>query len=459
MVQINFALREVNCKIVFYGPGRSGKTTNLEKVHEKAPKGSIGEMVSIATETDRTLFFDFLPLDLGTVAGMNTKFQLYTVPGQVYYNATRKLVLQGADGVVFVADSQRKMHDENIESLENLMENLHENGLDINTIPFVIQYNKRDLPDIETVAEMNAYLNRWNVPSFEAVAVKGDGVFATLKSLSSRVISQLNNDHGYSADSPKTTHLQPVPVHPAPAPISEVPAAPKALVKPAPVPAPVAAPRPAPVPAAAPGAAKAPVQAPQAPAHPAPAHPAPAHPVAAQPHAAPAPAPHPAPVQPAASAPKAVPLSEVFNPPVIMAPDPDAVETVKDRVAGLVEVPDDIEEIPSPEPAPAPVVPPAPARAAAPTVKSAPAGAAMAPKSTIVAKQPVAEDKETLVKKEMDRRREDVRRREQEERERIMRNARKPIQKEGLPTVVYVVGGLIVLAVVFIVYYVMVLSK
>ncbi|MHC4201427.1 MAG: GTP-binding protein, partial [Planctomycetota bacterium] len=147
MVQINFPAREVNCKIVYYGPGRSGKTTNLEVVHAKAPPDSKGELVSIATETDRTLYFDFLPLNLGQIAGMNTKFQLYTVPGQVFYNATRKLVLQGADGIVFVADSNPEMRDENIESLENLAENLEENGLNINDMPLVFQWNKRDLPN------------------------------------------------------------------------------------------------------------------------------------------------------------------------------------------------------------------------------------------------------------------------------------------------------------------------
>ncbi len=204
MVQINFALREVNCKIVYYGPGRSGKTTNLEIVHAKAPKDSRGEMVSIATETDRTLFFDFLPLNLGTVAGMKTKFQLYTVPGQVYYDATRKLVLQGADGVIFVADSQKSMREENIESLDNLAKNLAENGINISEIPLILQWNKRDLEDVDTPEYLNEYLNRYNSPSFEAVAVKGDGVFPTLKSLASLVIKQINN-----AQNLESTDVQP----------------------------------------------------------------------------------------------------------------------------------------------------------------------------------------------------------------------------------------------------------
>jgi len=228
MVQINFALREVNVKLVYYGPGRCGKTTNLQIIHAKAPKGSIGEMMSIATETDRTLFFDFLPLDLGKVAGMNTKFQLYTVPGQVYYKATRKLVLQGADGVVFVADSQRKMMEENQQSLLDLEENLRENGLDINTIPLVFQWNKRDLPNIVAVDELNSTLNRWNAPHFEAVAVNGDGVFPTLKALASLVIKKLNQEHGFAgADAVKAAPSAVKPAAPAPA----------AAVKPAATPA------------------------------------------------------------------------------------------------------------------------------------------------------------------------------------------------------------------------------
>jgi signal recognition particle receptor subunit beta len=199
MVQINFALREVNCKIVYYGCGLSGKTTNLEVVHSKAPKDHVGELTSIATEGDRTLFFDFLPLDLGHVAGMNTKFQIYTVPGQVYYNSTRKLVLQGADGIVFVADSRRGKMDENIESLLNLEENLREYGMDMNTMPVVLQYNKRDLKDIYSIEEMNEKLNRFNAPYFEAVAVTGEGVFPTLKKVSSMVLESLNRQQGSTA--------------------------------------------------------------------------------------------------------------------------------------------------------------------------------------------------------------------------------------------------------------------
>ena len=196
MVQINFSLKEVNCKVVYYGPGLSGKTTNLEVVHSKAPDTSVGELTSIATEGDRTLFFDFLPLNLGQVAGMKTKFQIYTVPGQVYYNSTRKLVLQGADGIVFVADSKRGKMEENIESLENLKENLIEFGLDINTMPIVLQYNKRDLPEVYTIDELQQALNHWNAPYFEAVARDGTGVFPTLKKLAGEVLESLNRQHG-----------------------------------------------------------------------------------------------------------------------------------------------------------------------------------------------------------------------------------------------------------------------
>jgi hypothetical protein len=192
MVQINFALKEVNCKVVYYGPGLSGKTTNLEVVHSKAPSSNVGELTSIATEGDRTLFFDFLPLNLGPVAGMTTKFQIYTVPGQVYYNSTRKLVLQGADGIVFVADSRRGKMDENLESFGNLEENLQEYGMDINSVPFVFQYNKRDLPDIYSIEELEQKLNKLKVPYFEAVAVTGEGVFPTLKKLSQMVLESLN---------------------------------------------------------------------------------------------------------------------------------------------------------------------------------------------------------------------------------------------------------------------------
>lgn len=181
MVSINYSSREVCCKIVYYGPGLSGKTTNLLHVHEKVPSTSRGKMISLATEADRTLYFDFLPLNIGNINGFAAKFQLYTVPGQVYYNATRKLVLRGVDGLVFVADSQADKMDENIESLANLEENLIEYGYDPDKLPLVIQYNKRDLPNVLSVEELNAKLNPRGWPHFEASATKGTGVFDTLK--------------------------------------------------------------------------------------------------------------------------------------------------------------------------------------------------------------------------------------------------------------------------------------
>lgn len=310
MVQINFALREVNVKIVYYGPGRSGKTTNLEVIHDKAPKGSIGDMMSIATETDRTLFFDFLPLDLGKVAGMNTKFQLYTVPGQVYYKATRKLVLQGADGLVFVADSQREMLEENLQSLQDLQENLAENGIDINTIPLVLQWNKRDLPSVMSVEEMNEKLNQWNAPAVEACAINGDGVFPTLKALAKVVIGKLNKEHGYSGDASSEMPAVKKPAAPAPQAAAQKTAPTEAQKKLAAqelaaelsgAPAP-AAPKPAAAPAKTPEPTRQVFNAPPAP----PPPPPPPAPTAATPPPPPAPAPahKPAP-KPAAPLPAA----------------------------------------------------------------------------------------------------------------------------------------------------------
>jgi signal recognition particle receptor subunit beta len=196
MSLVNFTTREITCKIVYYGPGRSGKTTNLHYIYGRVPDDRRGRMVSLATHTDRTLFFDFLPLELGTISGFTTRFQLYTVPGQVYYNATRKLVLQGADGVVFVADSQARQLDENIESLQNLQVNLLEQGIDARTIPTVLQYNKQDLPGdlILTPAELDEAINFRSVPSFPAEAVGGTGVFETLRAISERVLRRLSEE-------------------------------------------------------------------------------------------------------------------------------------------------------------------------------------------------------------------------------------------------------------------------
>jgi signal recognition particle receptor subunit beta len=190
MVSINYASREVCCKIVYYGPGLSGKTTNLLYVHSKVPANTRGKMISLATEADRTLYFDFLPINIGTINGFAAKFQLYTVPGQVYYNATRKLVLRGVDGIIFVADSQADKMDENIESLTNLEENLREYGYDINDIPVVIQYNKRDLPGVLTAEQLNARLNVRGWSYFEASATLGNGVFDTLKLIIKMVLEK-----------------------------------------------------------------------------------------------------------------------------------------------------------------------------------------------------------------------------------------------------------------------------
>jgi len=195
---VNYATREITCKIVYYGPGRSGKTSNLHYVYEQVPDDRRGKMVSLATQTDRTLFFDFLPLDLGSISGFTTKFQLYTVPGQVYYQSTRKLVLQGADGVVFVADSQARQLEENIESMQDLHANLAEHGLDARSVPMVIQYNKQDLPRdlILDLPVLEDALNFRGVPSFSADALRGAGVFETLRAISELVLQRLSSSNG-----------------------------------------------------------------------------------------------------------------------------------------------------------------------------------------------------------------------------------------------------------------------
>ncbi|HXQ30118.1 MAG TPA: ADP-ribosylation factor-like protein [Gemmatimonadales bacterium] len=224
MSMINYASREINCKIVYYGPGLGGKTTNLEHIYSKVSPNTRGKMISLATETERTLFFDFLPVDLGTIRGFKTRFHLYTVPGQVYYNASRKLILKGVDGIIFVADSQLERMEANVESMQNLYDNMAEYGYDLTKIPFVIQYNKRDLPNASPLRDLQNALNPgWaiedpaqqrTVPDaahpgedlvalsdgqwigraqyLEAVAVRGDGVFDTLKAVSKLVLKTLS---------------------------------------------------------------------------------------------------------------------------------------------------------------------------------------------------------------------------------------------------------------------------
>jgi signal recognition particle receptor subunit beta len=224
MSMINYASREINCKLVYYGPGLGGKTTNLEHVYQKVSPDTRGKMVSLATETERTLFFDFLPVDLGTIRGFKTRFHLYTVPGQVYYNASRKLILKGVDGVVFVADSQIERMEANVESMQNLYDNMAQYGYDLTKIPFIIQYNKRDLPNAAPIKELQAALNpgwpveeatkqreapdpyhpgellirqvdgQWveRAPYFESVAITGEGVFDTLRAVAKLVLKTLS---------------------------------------------------------------------------------------------------------------------------------------------------------------------------------------------------------------------------------------------------------------------------
>jgi len=191
MTFINYASREINCKIVYYGPGLCGKTTNLQHIYDKTNPGAKGKLISLATETDRTLFFDFLPLELGTVRGFKTRFHLYTVPGQVFYDASRKLILKGVDGVIFVADSQVERMDANIESIDNLIINLKAQGYDLMSMSYVLQLNKRDLPNIASVAEMTQLLRRKKEPMVEACAATGQGVFETLKAVAKLVLAEL----------------------------------------------------------------------------------------------------------------------------------------------------------------------------------------------------------------------------------------------------------------------------
>jgi signal recognition particle receptor subunit beta len=193
---INYSAREINCKVVYYGPGLCGKTTNLQHIYNKTNPDLKGKMISLATETERTLFFDFLPLALGQIRGFKTRFHLYTVPGQVFYDASRKLILKGVDGVVFVADSQIERMEANLESLDNLRVNLKESGYDLDKVPYVMQYNKRDLPNAAAVEEMRQVLNPAGVAEFEASAMTGEGVFETLKAVAKAVLSDLKRMAG-----------------------------------------------------------------------------------------------------------------------------------------------------------------------------------------------------------------------------------------------------------------------
>jgi signal recognition particle receptor subunit beta len=201
---VDHATRLITCKLVYYGPGRSGKTTNLTYLHSALPSGQVGALTSLATHRDRTLFFDYLPVDLGTVGAYRVRFQLYTVPGQPYYRAIRQLVLHGADGIAFVADSQRHRWDDNMESLQDLHGNLAEHGVDARTLPTVLQYNKQDLPEslAATVSELSDALNFRGVPEFSADALTGTGVFDTLRSLGMRVLRRLGADDATAADAP-----------------------------------------------------------------------------------------------------------------------------------------------------------------------------------------------------------------------------------------------------------------
>ncbi len=192
---INYSSREINCKIVYYGPGLCGKTTNLQFIYKKTSPQQKGKLISLATETERTLFFDFLPIALGDMRGFKVRFHLYTVPGQVFYAASRKLILKGVDGVVFVADSQIERTDANIESLEDLRINLADQGYELERLPFTIQYNKRDLPNVVPVAELDSLLNPDKVPSFECVATQGRGVFETLKNIGKQVLMELKKHY------------------------------------------------------------------------------------------------------------------------------------------------------------------------------------------------------------------------------------------------------------------------
>jgi signal recognition particle receptor subunit beta len=229
MVLFNYSTKELTAKVVYYGPGLCGKTTNLQWVHEKLPIKNKGKMLSLATETDRTLFFDFLPIEIGTIRGMKTRIQLYTVPGQVFYNATRRMVLKGADAVCFVCDSQEAMLDANLESYENMRQNLEANEIDADEIPVVLQYNKRDLPNALPIEILNERMNPHNYPFYEAIAVKGVGVEDTLKAVTKLVFKALSVRYGDGAAAPSAPGRAPRPPRAMPAARPPTPAPPLAL--------------------------------------------------------------------------------------------------------------------------------------------------------------------------------------------------------------------------------------
>jgi signal recognition particle receptor subunit beta len=239
MVLFNYSTKELTAKVVYYGPGLCGKTTNLQWIHEKLPIKNKGKMLSLATETDRTLFFDFLPIEIGTIRGMRTRIQLYTVPGQVFYNATRRMVLKGADAVCFVADSQEAMLDANLESYENMRQNLEANEIDPDEIPVVLQYNKRDLPNALPIEILNERMNPLNSPFYEAVAVKGVGVEDTLKAVTKLVFKSLSVKYGDGASAPAAPGRAPGPPRSAPPPPPS--SAPPVAAAPPPAPAPALA--------------------------------------------------------------------------------------------------------------------------------------------------------------------------------------------------------------------------
>ena len=231
MPTMNFSRKEILCKIVYYGPGLCGKTTNLQSVHAKVPEKMRGNLTSVATKQDRTLFFDLLPIEIGKIQDFTVKLQLYTVPGQVYYNASRKIVLKGVDGVVYVADSQNGKMDENIESLKNLEDNLIENGVDPSTIPVVLQYNKRDLANIYDVEEMNKAINKNNLSYFEAIATTGHGVFNTLKGITKLVVDDVKKKLAAAEKDTVSSKGAPGQAPPAPAKIDAPPVVEKREMK------------------------------------------------------------------------------------------------------------------------------------------------------------------------------------------------------------------------------------